>query len=538
MSGLLYPFLSGVPREVLEDLARWECEEVGIGLPEGLSREGLSAVLFARWGAGLLGSKRIRRSLLRTLDVEKLEGVRRALGVAPGKPFDVTNEIANLRWAFNSKTVVEVAKALDVDSRFLPQRSDSAPTVFFVEPSRSLPPLFDYQQELSEKISLCIAAGYRAAMLQLPTGAGKTRTCMSAVVRELVSLAGVGCGRSSVVWLAHSQELCEQALESFNRIWGRDGNRALTICRYWGSHRPSDVELMSSDVVFASYGKAHGLLLRQRALFGSLADKTHFLVVDEAHKALAPTVSQVIDVFKNSGVFVLGLTATPGRGSGDYSDSARLAKLFSSRLLSSSILGKNPIDLLRNRGVLSSIGRSVISSGYELRGEGALDEYRNDYSKRTLEALSDDGRRNSLIVEVVASEIKEGKDVLVFACTVRHARQLCLLTASRGLPVGFVDCTMSALQRRTSVEAFRDSRLKGLFNFGVLSTGFDAPNIETVVIARPTTSVVLYSQMLGRAFRGELVGGSKTVGVIDVVDNVRGYGAAEEVYSHFEEFWR
>ena len=76
-----------------------------------------------------------------------------------------------------------------------------------------------------------------------------------------------------------------------------------------------------------------------------------------------------------------------------------------------------------------------------------------------------------------------------------------------------------------------------LCNFGILSTGFDAPNTDTVFITRPTNSAVLYSQMIGRGMRGPAVGGTATCNVIDVIDNIIGYGDSDKVYRYFDEYW-
>ena len=87
------------------------------------------------------------------------------------------------------------------------------------------------------------------------------------------------------------------------------------------------------------------------------------------------------------------------------------------------------------------------------------------------------------------------------------------------------------------IDAFKRNRIQVLTNFGVLTTGFDAPNIDVVIIARPTTSIVLYSQMIGRGLRGAAVGGTESCEVIDIRDNFDAFGDLDEVYSHFEEYW-
>ena len=78
-----------------------------------------------------------------------------------------------------------------------------------------------------------------------------------------------------------------------------------------------------------------------------------------------------------------------------------------------------------------------------------------------------------------------------------------------------------------------------LFNFGVLTAGFDAPRTRCVIIARPTTSLVLYSQMAGRAMRGPRAGGNPRADILTVVDtNLPGFGSVTEAFTNWEELWK
>ena len=89
----------------------------------------------------------------------------------------------------------------------------------------------------------------------------------------------------------------------------------------------------------------------------------------------------------------------------------------------------------------------------------------------------------------------------------------------------------------TSIEQFRAGEFNVLLNYGVLSTGFDAPRIRMVLVTRPTASVVLYSQMIGRGLRGPAMGGGQECRLIDVRDNFANFGRVDEVYSYFDEYW-
>jgi superfamily II DNA or RNA helicase len=76
--------------------------------------------------------------------------------------------------------------------------------------------------------------------------------------------------------------------------------------------------------------------------------------------------------------------------------------------------------------------------------------------------------------------------------------------------------------RRKYIEMYKNREIKVLFNYGVLTHGFDAPNTDVVIIGRPTQSPILYSQMIGRGLRGPKVGGNKECILVDIKDNIVG----------------
>ena len=91
--------------------------------------------------------------------------------------------------------------------------------------------------------------------------------------------------------------------------------------------------------------------------------------------------------------------------------------------------------------------------------------------------------------------------------------------------------------RVKSVEAFKKGEIQVLINFNVFTTGFDDPTIDCVVIARPTFSVVLYSQMIGRGLRGPLNGGTKDCLIVDVIDNLENQPELNLASEFFSKEW-
>ena len=107
------------------------------------------------------------------------------------------------------------------------------------------------------------------------------------------------------------------------------------------------------------------------------------------------------------------------------------------------------------------------------------------------------------------------------------------------IPNALVIGNMLPQDRANAIASFkdRDNPVNILIHYEVLTTGFDATNIKCVFIARPTQSVVLYSQMLGRGLRGPQMGGNEECLLIDIKDNLQKYNESL-AFSHFNNYWK
>ncbi len=537
----MYPFLDRVPEADLRKLVQKALPSLDASTVEGLDRGRLYNVLFSLYGFDLLSDANLRQVMLLSLSQERLQSIAAGLGLDhTRKPFDVALQIANQSWRAGAGAVAAFEEEFGVSEEFLPKKSDRDPSVEWVEPYSDLPVLFDYQEEMASALGDFLSSESPAAcLLQLPTGAGKTRVTMEGISRFLNSREAAQQDIGTL-WMAHSEELCDQAVDAFLRTWSSNGSFNVRMVRYWGGYQPTVEELRGSFVV-ASYQKLVSLAQRSGTDFDRLCRSLSIVVIDEAHKALAPTVKSLMDSFRRWKVRVIGLTATPGRGQDATVDNRRLASLFDRNLLRSSGLGSDPVAELQRRGVLARVRRTVVDTGFRIvrpSSESSRYDSLEDMPGAVLSKLAKNEGRNHLIVDTVRLQVDKGYPTLVFCCTVEHARELGVLAASRGVRSAFLDCRMLRGRRRRVIAAFRNSLIDALFNFGVLSTGFDAPNIRCVVIARPTSSIVLYSQMIGRGLRGPAVGGSREFVLVDVRDNVEAFGEVGEVYSHFERYWQ
>ena len=127
--------------------------------------------------------------------------------------------------------------------------------------------------------------------------------------------------------------------------------------------------------------------------------------------------------------------------------------------------------------------------------------------------------------------------VLFFGLSIDHSKFICAMLNIMGINAKHVDGNTSGTRRSASLLDFKEGNLSVLCNERLMSTGFDAPKTDNIVIAKPTSSIVLYSQIIGRGLRGPEIGGTKYCKVIDVKDNILGFSDHDKVYEFFDEYF-
>lgn len=504
-------------------------------------------------GADLLLSRELRRHLADAADPTQLQDLhefRSALRGRRGHTSQV-NAIAQRSWHPGKAWATHFVRTLSLPMVLAGIAGPKEePAILEAEPFRPLPPLEDFQEELRTGVLEVLGGepGANRGILTLPTGAGKTRTATEALTEWLPCNTG-----RAILWIAQSQELCEQAVQAFREVWvdrgGRkDGPREpLVIARLWGGGRKVSTD---AAVTVASIQKLHAIYRQDddditRDELQELADRLGVIVVDEAHRALAPTYGEVlrflgveISAGRGSSIPLLGLTATPYRGVDE--ETRRLATRFHGRLLRSSVLGDEPVTELRRRRVLSNPIHMVIEYGgraISLSDNASYAEHFerfNDFHPDLLRSLGQDAARNRRLIDVLL-EIPADWPTLFFGCSVEQAKALALLLRRAGRSADVVTSATRTATRRHRVEQFRNGALGVLSNYGVLTTGFDAPLVRALVIGRPTASPVLYEQMIGRGMRGSRFGGTDECLVVDVEDNIRFDG--QMAFERYASYW-
>lgn len=447
----------------------------------------------------------------------------------------VGSEVMAQPWHRGGRWARAFCEALELPEALAHGRERALPDDERVEPPVALEALHDYQRDTYRALLQILSNGIGSALLSLPTGAGKTRVAVDALCDHL---AGRGDARNVVLWIAQSDELLQQAWHCFRQVWGspRDGaeprKSGLDLVRAWGGRRIDAVDVDDGPtIVLAGIQQLHAWSDDPEALAELLPRRRlAAVVIDEAHRVITPSARDVLVALglrvKNhwrvptNAPPVVGLTATPWRSRDAESESLR--GYFERKLVTSKHLGERPIEALQERRILAKVRWRGLEAGAApalTTAERRRAEEFGDLPPEYLARLGLEPLRNAQIVDLLLG-LPDARQGLVFACSVEHAEVLALLLnrAAGGEVAAAVTGRTHRGDRSDAVTRFRSGELRFLCNVGVLTTGFDAPQADVVCITRPTTSAILYEQMVGRGLRGPLNGGTKSCLVLDVQD--------------------
>ena len=480
---------------------------------------------------GIIRNEEKRNTLIDLMPVHDTSKLLEKLSKQSDNPYHALKEIKMRK---NSKTEkiffeffeIEIQDEIKIE---LPNEFDT------VEPEYGL---FSHQQNAINEIDNFLHGHHKTCILHMPTGSGKTRTAMNVIANHLRK------HRSKVIWLAYSEELCEQAAEEFCKAWNYVGNRAVNICRYFGPHNGMlDFE---DGIVIAGLPKITSREKEEKINLAALAPSFSLLVFDEAHQALAETYSNIVTRMKtyNGELKILGLSATPGRTWQDIDEDEKLANLFYRQKVTLNVEGyDSPIDYLVDQGYLSK--PEFINIPYDDSGltEDELRKLRDDFdvNEAILKKLGRDQHRNVQIYQKTCELLKHHSRVIVFAPSLHSSKLINSMLNAMGYKSSHIGGDTPKQERQIAIRDFKsdEDEKSVLVNYGVLTTGFDAPAITAVLIARPTKSLVLYSQMVGRGLRGvNTQGGTAEVQIMTIVDTSIGvFGDLAKAFENWEDIW-
>ena len=318
--------------------------------------------------------------------------------------------------------------------------------------------LRDYQQRIIREW-IERSRAFSKICLQLPTGAGKTIIFCSI-------LADLAIRGDRALIIAHREELITQAAEKAEVISG-----------------------LPVGIIKAGY-PSNPLYPIQVASVQTLARRLDALpdaaivIVDECHHASSPSYRKVLEQYPNG--YILGVTATPQRN-----DGRGLRDIFDRM-----ILGPSVAELI-NEGHLSQYKLFAADKPISTKGVGKVG---GDYKQG---ALSAKARQPDVMGAVVPTwrRYANGLQTVVFCVDVAHSQDIAALYQSQGITAEHLDGATPAAERKAILQRFRDGKTTILTNCGIVSEGFDVPSIQAVQCLRPTSSLALWLQQVGRALR-------------------------------------
>lgn len=398
--------------------------------------------------------------------------------------------------------------------------------------------LFRHQRVAVQKLKSKLYSSNKKVLLHMPTGAGKTRTAINVICDHFRSNEP-----TLIIWLAHTEELCEQAALEFERAWKFLGNREIEVIKYWGNS-PAALENSSDAFIVGGLSKIFNLLKSNAKTLSSVGARCSLVIMDEAHMAVAPTYQLILGVLLSFNSSLLGLSATPGRTWNNIDADFKLSNFFNRQKVLLEIEGyQNPVDYLVKKGYLAKVTYSPLLYRHGLELSEKDQKYLEDYLQlpdKFLKSISEDHKRNILIIQKVEELITRHSRIILFALTVEHANLMAVILQAREINALSITGLTDSRHRKNIIENFKidSEEPMVLCNYGILTTGFDAPKTSCAVITRPTDSLVLYSQMVGRAIRGKNAGGNEKAEIVTIIDtNLPGFDEVANAFLNWEDVW-
>jgi superfamily II DNA or RNA helicase len=340
-----------------------------------------------------------------------------------------------------------------------------------------------YQKSaVQEVVSRYTRENARRLLLYLPTGAGKT-VIAAFIIKELLTRPGFG----KVLFVAHRREILDQTA----RTIAAELPRARLQIEQGGRHAHRDATITIASVQS---------LVRRKERFDPKAFS--LIICDECHRALAPSWGEVIDYFhahRGRDTLLLGMTATPRR-----TDGRSALDLF------------DEVAFEIGRTDLEDLGFLVPMSYYMVRSDLRLDKVKisgGDFQVGGLSRVMSSPVLRALTIRAWL-EKGLGKRTIAFCAGVDHARRLAEDFEAQGVKAREIDGRTK--DRNLLLRSFAEGEFDVLTNYGVLTEGFDDPGVACILMARPTTSPLVYTQCLGRGLR--TAPGKAACTVIDIVD--------------------
>ena len=502
----------------------------------------LANIFNAFSGADMLEKKNFRFSYFSSLDDDKLKLISKELNLdLNSKRENIINYCSSLKWEKNHQTI-KICEICKIDPSLLPEKKDIIPQQvddFIV--TKSFKQLKSYQASVVYEALDQLKKSSVRFIIQMPTGSGKTR-----VATEIISQFINSTKKDlNILWLAHQKELCAQTFDCFIEVWSHLKNKELTLRRLWDETDKTIIphNLKNNNFFIGNFQKIHSELKKNLSGYNNLKKKMDLIIIDEAHKTIAKTYKEVINFFAGTTTKIIGLTATPGRSIKNQDSNKQLSEFFhDQKVIIKTNNKKGVISHLRDLRILSKASYEAIHTEQNITLTKKQIEYiqkLDELPSEVIYKLSNSQVRNYEILKRIDNLIKENPNskIIFFGLNIEHSKFICALLNVMGIIARHVDGSTSLNRRAGILDDFKNKNLQVLCNDRLISTGFDAPKTDTIIIAKPTFSIVLYSQIIGRGLRGPEIGGTEYCKIIDVKDNIQGYSNFDAVYEYFDEYF-
>lgn len=338
-----------------------------------------------------------------------------------------------------------------------------------------------YQQQFIVDVRSKFRQNHKRVIGVAPCGAGKT-IMTGWMIRE------VGRRGRRIIFFVHRQELIKQTSETFKQLGIEHG-----IISAGHKMQPElPVQIASVQTLVRRLDKIPA---------------PDFLICDECHHILANSYKEILDAYPEA--FLLGVTATPQRTGG-----INLGDVFSSMVEGPSV------DELIRLGNLTDFKYFSHTEELDLRGVRVrFGEYVNSDLAKVMGA-------KKIVGEIVDNykRLANGKSAICYCVNVNHSKLVAKAFVEAGIPAAHCDGETPKSIRERLVENFRKGKIKILCNAELFSEGFDVPNMQAVILARPTKSLTLFIQQAMRPMRPDPSDPNKVAIIIDHVKNYSRFG--------------
>lgn len=338
--------------------------------------------------------------------------------------------------------------------------------------------LRSYQREAIDAVFKAWSDGMKRPAIVLPTGAGKT-VVFSHLVQEFRSAPARAMAPNRglrVMILAHRDELVDQAIAKLRQV-----APDLNVGKVKARDRQTAADVMVCSVQTLSRAKALQEVLDWEQDVGKIG----LIITDECHHAAAASYKKIYDAFPDA--LQLGVTATMARG-----DGVGLGSTWDDVVYSKSILW------MISKGYLTDVRTKQIDlKSLDLAGVKAS---RGDWQAAALGDALMEAEADTAIARAYKEHAGDRQGI-VFTPTVETAIAACEALNNAGIPANQINGDTPPDRRRRIYDRYRTGKIQVLVSCMVLTEGFDMPQAEVAVIARPTQSAPLYTQMVGRVLR-------------------------------------